>query len=163
MIKELTVERAWSTLKNNQFLFQIEDKYYMAPYRPNKGIDILKNAREIPEKTVKNHSNISEFMDYEYIMYGLEKRSGYNVKLGRAITEQEWEELKQRLQLSDDDISEPFSDVKGDIYGEKYRKEFTSVQIAVEIQDALSLERKLRDKGIEATNGSVGRLNIRIK
>lgn len=48
-------------------------------------------------------------------------------------------------------------------FGEKYQKKFNAIQIKVTNSEALQLENELMNKGIEAGNGSPGRVNIRVK
>ena len=65
--------------------------------------------------------------------------------------------------ILDDDISDEFIEIKGDVFGDKYKKTYTCVQIKVAESIASELESKLNDKGIEAKNIAVGRVNIRTK
>lgn len=99
--------------------------------------------------------------DHLFILNNLYKRSGFEVSLGRAITAEEFEEIKKQYHLTEDDITEPFDETKGEIYGEQNKKTFKAVQICVD--NPIELERKLRDeKNIEAFSGSPGRIIIRI-
>lgn len=162
MKQKLIVDCAWHIGINGVCIAKIDQQYYSFTYR---SADIQNNRlyqidQTIAERKIRPEK---EFANYEYILLGLEKRSGYDVPLGRAITKEEFEKLKQRFKLNEDTISEPFEDVKGAIYGEKYQKKFNAIQIKVSNSEALQLEDELMSKGIEAGNGSSGRVNIRIE
>lgn len=98
--------------------------------------------------------------DFEFLMSGMIPRGGFKVPVGRAATKEEFESVCQELGLIGEDISEGFIDEVGAAYGE-YRKEITSRQINVPMGEAIALERKLQAKGIQASNVSPGRVNIR--
>ena len=51
---------------------------------------------------------------------------------------------------------------KGAIFGEKYEIKYTCLQIQLDNKDAMEMEQKLKEKGIEAANIAADRLNIRI-
>nr|WP_303182486.1 hypothetical protein [Lachnoclostridium phocaeense] len=55
-----------------------------------------------------------------------------------------------------------FEDVKGAVYGRKYAKTYTCVQVKVDGDQAISLEGKLIAMGIEAGNIAPGRVNIKV-
>ena len=76
--------------------------------------------------------------------------------------DEEFDELKQKFNLTEDDISEPFEFKKGAIFGEKYEIKYTCLQIQLDNKDAMEMEQKLKEKGIEAANIAADRLNIRI-
>lgn len=101
---------------------------------------------------------------YSYMMYKLIPRGGYAVELGRPITDAEFTAVCNEYGLGEDDISDVFEDSKGGIFGPDYRKTFLVKQIQLPKNlDALAVESKLRNKGIEVLNGSPGRVNIRVQ
>ena len=146
----------------NSYVVQILDKFYHIRWRDAKRDKkiTLDNLFEIKNAGFEDKED--KFSN-EYWRCHLVPRGGYKISLGRAITDAEFENLVKKYNLTEDSISNEFVDVKGDIYGEKYRKVFTSVQINIKSSDALSLEEELRNKGIEASNIAAGRVNIRIK
>lgn len=107
------------------------------------------------------------FEGYAYKMEGLYPRDGYDqfcCPLGNAITAEEFAELRAEYGLGDDDISAPFDAVHRGCFGAppEYNIPYMAIQIAVPACKAIPLERRLRDMGIEACNGSPGRVTIRI-
>ena len=101
--------------------------------------------------------------NYEYLYLKCVPRKGFDIKLGRPISPDELVKLKEEHGITDDGISTPFLTTIGAIYGKKYMKNYTCVQVRVPEMEAISLERKLRDWGIEAGNIAPGRVNIRIE
>jgi hypothetical protein len=99
--------------------------------------------------------------NWEFVFRGMMPRNGFEVEVGRPVTKEEFDALVEEYGLGKDDISNEFIDEKGGLFGEKYKKSYTSTQIRVSELDAIPLEQKLISKGIEASNGSPGRVNIR--
>lgn len=93
---------------------------------------------------------------------GLIPRKGYpNVMVGRAMTPEEFDAFCTQHNLSDDDdVSDPFDYQVGAIYGADAARTVKVRQVA--ISHAIQEERALADKGIFASCGSPGRLNIRV-
>lgn len=102
--------------------------------------------------------------NHHFWIHGLIPRGGYLVEVGRAITEREFSEVVEKYGLTEDDISDEFTDTRGGLYGAGAEKTFTAKQIRVSSAgEAMSLESELRDKGIQAASGSPGRVNIRVE
>ena len=107
------------------------------------------------------------FQGYAYKMEGLYPREGYGQfcrRLGRAITAAELAELRAEYGLGGDDVSAPFDAVHRGCFGAppEYHVPYMAIQIAVSAGEAIRLEARLRGMGIEAGNGSPGRVTIRI-
>ena len=83
--------------------------------------------------------------------------------IGRAITDDELEEFMAQNGIGPDDISEPFKEVEKAVYGKRYETIITVRQARVSIENSITLEGKLRRRGIHAFSGAPGRLNIRVK
>ena len=119
--------------------------------------------------TPRPHFNDSPVYDREeynhgFFTRGCEPRTGFKRKeLMRAITDDEFNELKNRFSLTEDDISEEFEETNNSMLGPKYEVKFTVKQIRVPAQAAISLEGELGNKGIEAFSANAGRLNIRVR
>lgn len=163
MNNNLIVEKCWDIKMMNDFMIEINGVYYLISwYSAKVNPESMRKvaSQEWAKQRVKYASEIPEYM---YPLMGLEKKSGYTIQIGRAITEKEFAELKEQLELSEDKITEPFEDSTGKIYGEKWEKIFTSVQIVVPAAKALAIEEKLKKNGIEAFCGAPGRVSIRIK
>lgn len=163
MNNNLIVDKCWDIKMANDYLVKIDKEYYLIKCNHRKvNSDTMRKvaSQEWAKQRVKYASEIPEYM---YPFMGLEKKNGYNIQIGRAITEKEFTELKEQLELSEDKITEPFEDSTGKIYGEKWEKIFTSVQIVVPAAKALAIEEKLKKNGIEAFCGAPGRVSIRIK
>jgi hypothetical protein len=103
-------------------------------------------------------------LNHEYLVYNCAPRGGFKVKVGRAITDEELASLTKRLGLGEDDISNPFEAHKGGIFGEKAMVRYMAKQIRIDQpgSKAIAIESELLDQGIEASNGSSGRVNIRV-
>lgn len=107
------------------------------------------------------------FQGYAYKMERLYPREGYGQfcrPLGRPITAAELADLRVEFGLGDDDISAPFDAVHRACFGAppEYNVTYMAIQIAVSAWEAIPLEERLRGMGIEANNGSPGRVTIRI-
>lgn len=149
----------------NADLIRIDGLIYKLIRNADKEVDPSKWLRVVrksyTEYMLKNMDE-SDF-NYKFVWKNLAPRGGFVVTLRRAITDEEFEALKEKYNLTPNDITEPFIDTAGEIYGKKATRTFTAIQIRVNAGEAIPLEHELRDKGIEAFNGSPGRVNIRIK
>lgn len=145
---------------SGDIVVKIDDEFYLLPALNRTSNDLTK-FKKLP-KTIVENKELHELLDFEYVTKELEKKSGYEIKVGRAITDEEFDELKQKFNLTEDDISEPFKLKKGAIFGEKYEIKYTCLQIQLDNKDAIEMEQKLKEKGIEAANIAADRLNIRI-
>ena len=83
--------------------------------------------------------------------------------MGRAITEDEFLELKKRFNLNESNTTSEFETSKGSFYGKSATKYYTTIQIKVDSDKAIQLEYELRNKGIEADNSNIGLVNIRVR
>jgi hypothetical protein len=99
---------------------------------------------------------------HEYLFCDCVPRDGFRVEAKRIMTDEEFSILRTRLNLTDDDVSEPFTDRIGSIYGPDTMIEFSARQIQVGNQMALTLESELLGQGIQASCVAAGRLNIRV-
>lgn len=162
MKENLVVDCAYTSKEYpNNIIVEIKGEYYLLPTLNRKSND-LADFKKIPNNVIKA-KNLTELPNYRYVTKDLEKRTGYNIPLGRAISDKEFEELKQDLNLSDEDVSEPFENVKGAIYGENSEKRYTCIQIRVNEFKAIEIERKLKAKGIETSSPNIGRVDIRVQ
>lgn len=118
--------------------------------------DLLKPIKKAPTERA------GEIAQHHYVLLKCVPKDGFDVKVGRAITDQEFKDLKDKYGLTERDISGEFVDVIGGIYGDKYKKSFTVVQVKIKFK-AIAAESELRAKGIQAYSGAPDRLNIRIK
>lgn len=160
-MEKLVVDCAY-TCKDypNNCIVEIDGEFYLLP-SVRRNTNDLNAFKKLPNNVIKN-KELVEFPRYRYPTTEFEKKNGIEIKIGRAISDKEFEELKKELKLTDDDISEPFEQVLGAIYGKKSEKRFKAVQIRVEDIRGCEIERKLRNKGIQADNCSAGRIDIRI-
>lgn len=144
---------------HNNVVVRIGDDHYVV-----RTTDVT--ARPIQSNVIRTYKKkphpdwVRASQDFEYLTYGMIPRGGFKVPLRRAATREEFESVCQEFGLTDEDISEGFVDEVGAVYGE-YKKAITSRQINVPMGEAISLERKLREKGIQASNISPGRVNVR--
>ena len=126
----------------------------------NNGKNAVKAMRSLKFYTKSNRA--ISLKNYEYPFIPCVPKSGFDIKLGRAITDEELSKIREEYHITDDDISGTFKDVKGAIYG-KYAKTYTCVQVRVDASQAIRLESNLVSKGIEAGNIALGRVNIRVE
>lgn len=137
---------------------RIGNDYYMLPSKPIKPIP--ENCLR-PFKTTPAVKSTKASHNHEFLMYHTMPRNGFEVTVGRPATPEEFEKIVEEYGLGEGDVSNEFDVTKGAIYGEKYQRTYKSRQISVPTEEAIALEQKLHDKGIEAGNGSPGRVNIR--
>lgn len=128
------------------------------------GEQMVKAMRSLPYYVFDpKNRGMNRVRDYEYPFLKCVPRKGFDIKLGRPISPEELVELREEYKITDDDISTPFLTAKGAVYGKKYMKNYTCVQVRVPGMEAIPLERNLMDRGIEAGNIAPGRVNIRIE
>lgn len=153
-----------SRLPNN-YIIEIEDEYFIAPnlvaYKTKKSSE--KTSGMLRPMFGKLSNNAMELDNYMYVLLDCVPRKGFEVKLGRAITEQEFSELKERFNLNEDSMTSEFETSTGNLLGKSATKYFTAIQIKVDENEAISLQNELQSKGIEAINCNVGLVNIRVK
>jgi len=141
----------------------VKDKgaYYMIQYR---GLGNPSDVIPLPNYKPSPAYERPEY-NHDYMIRGLEPRQGFKpIQIGRAITSEEWNTLVSSQALTEDDISDEFEDVYGDIYGPKTRVVITVRQIKCKANgDNIPLSRELQDKGIQASAPTAGRVNIRVK
>ena len=149
----------------NNYIVEICNNYFIAPNNIiYKNRTEGKNVSDMLEPMYGRHEKYAmEMGDYMYVFLGCVPRKGFNVKLGRAITENEFLELKERFNLNESNTTSEFETSKGSFYGNSATKYYTAIQIRVDSDKAIPLEYELRNKGIEADNCNVGLVNIRVK
>jgi uncharacterized Zn ribbon protein len=147
---------------NSGCIVKDRETFYFLAYRQISE-NVKNEVKPLPYYKASKVSAKTKFNNDDYFLRGLEPRSGFKpVETGRAITPDEFSEIENRLQLTEDDISEEFEDTKGHMLGPKNQVNVIVKQIKVDGK-AIGLERELQNKGIEAFSGSPGRLNIRVK
>lgn len=163
----LIVDNLWydPALPNNRII-EIDGDYFIAPtfytFLDNSSKPITKEQLRPMLKKLSVTSK--KLPQHNYLMFGCVPRGGFKVEIGRAITNGELSDLIQEYNLTKDDISGEFIDTKGEIYGDSVKVSFTAIQIKVSSgATAISIENKLRDKGIEVANITTGRINIRVR
>lgn len=160
---KLIIDSAWHDPHfPRDFVLFIDNHVFLLPMGRNysSGEEAVKIMRPLKYYTKKNRAE--KIKDYEYILIPCVPKTGFNVKIGRAITEEELTSIRKEYNISDDDISGRFEAVKGKIYG-KYAKTYVCVQVKVDYSKAIPLESRLVKKGIEAGNIAPGRVNIRVE
>lgn len=160
----LVVDNVIYSTRTNKLIFKIGDLWYEKKVdRFNKELPISKQLKLI-KSTIDDTNQMSYNNDPTFVISNrYVPRGGFVVKLGREITKTELAALIKKYELRDSEISNEFSDCVGNIFGPKYKKDYTAIQIAVPEMEAITLEKQLRGKGIEAFSSCAGRVNIRIK
>lgn len=156
--QRMVVDCAWHVSSQTHVLVSVDGEYYLIQSNGSSCKNCKKVVKQWAVAAIKNGNKLQ---DYEYVVYGLEKKDGYDVKIKREMTEEEFLELKERFGITEDQVSDPFETTVGDIYGD-YRKTYMCKQIALKATQAIMLEEELTKKGIQASACAPGRLNIRI-
>lgn len=115
---------------------------------------VLYNKAVMPECQLDNG---------DFWILGLCPRVDSTPTIGRAITTEEWDALVEKYELTEEKISSEFVETKRSLFDRENGVEYTSRQISVDPSAAIPLETELKSKGIEASNGSPCRVNIRVK
>ncbi|WP_240416613.1 hypothetical protein [Paenibacillus periandrae] len=147
----------------NHVVIRIDSNFYML--RHSSATDRELTDKDLRQYKKQPHKNwYRPTASYQYWIQGLVPRGGYQVEIGRAATEEEFSKIIADHCLTEDDVSLEFTDSRGELFGQAYSKSFPAKQIRVKTAgEALALERELRNKGIEAANGSPDRVNIRVQ
>lgn len=159
---KLIIDSAWHDPHfPTGYVLIIDDAAYLLPMGRNykSGVDAVKVMHLLRFYTKGDRAE--KIKAYEYPFIPCIPKNGFDIRLGRAITEEELDAIRKEYSITDDDISGKFDDVKGRIYG-KYAKTYTCVQVRVDNNKAISLEERLLKMGIEAGNIAPGRVNIRV-
>lgn len=162
---KLIIDSAWHDPHfPTGYVLLIEGDAFLLPMgrNYNSGEDVVKIMRPLKFYT-KDDKHTSKVRNYEYPFIPCVPRNGFDIKLGRAITDEELSHIREEYHITDDDISGTFEDVKGKLYGIKYAKTYTCVQVRVDATIAIHLENELLSMGIEAGNIAPGRVNIRVE
>ena len=159
---KLIIDSAWHDPHfPTGYVLIINDAAYLLPMGRNykSGVDAVKVMHLLRFYTKGDRAE--KIKAYEYPFIPCVPKSGFDIRLGRAITEEELDDIRKEYSITDDDISGKFDDVKGRIYG-KYAKTYTCVKDREDNNKAISLEERLLKMGIEAGNIAPGRVNIRV-
>ncbi len=161
----LIVECIWNDPRYSNPICQIGDEYFFigTPTQLTNA-DGKATAGTLRRINVKPAETAKEIIQSYYpLMFHCVKRSGYKIDILRAITDEEFTALKEKLRLTEDDISDEFVDTAGTCFGKRYWKEYACVQIRVKNENPVVVEQELRKKGIQAANVSADRVNIRVE
>ena len=94
-----------------------------------------KLSQEIPLNQqliqVRRHCEFKDLGNTIYMINNCVPRQGFNIEVGREITPSEMQSIREEYNTLDDDISDEFIEIKGDVFGDKYKKTYTCVQIKV--------------------------------
>ena len=99
--------------------------------------------------------------EINYPLLGVAPREGYKIKIGRAITADEFKTFCDKYKITKDEMTQEFVAVKGELYG-KYAKTYTAVQVKIK-SNPLVAEEDLTSKGIEANAVTPTLIDIRVK
>lgn len=159
---KLIVDSAWHDPHYpTGYVLLIDGEAFLLPMgrNYNNGATAVKVMRPLRFYSKDHHTK--KIKDYEYPFIPCVPKNGFDVQVGRAIAGEELSNIREEYNITDDDISGTFEDVKGKIYG-KYAKVYTCVQVKVDNTKAIPLEEQLTKMGIEAGNIAPGRVNIRV-
>lgn len=161
---KLIVDNLWydQALSHN-CVVEISGEYFIAPSFVEYDTTKKPLGELLRPMTKKISVSAKELPQCNYLMLGCVPRGGFKVEVGRAITKDELDKLINEYKLGADDISAEFIDAKGALYGDAAKINFAAVQIRVSSSEAIAVETKLRNMGIEAANIAPERVNIRVK
>lgn len=160
-MKNMVVDCAYTCKEYpNNIVVKVDGDFYLIPSM-NRATNDLNDFKKLSIEFIKNKI-LEELPSYRYPAKELEKRNGVKITLGRPIGKKEFYELKNELNLSDDDVSEAYETVRGAVYGKESEKHFKCIQIKVEESCGVQIERKLKSKGIQADNINAGIIEIRV-
>lgn len=160
--KRLIVDGLYAP-EGNYLLVKIKNRTYQLSMIDFSKVDDISKYL-IPRGNANIPRSAAEFEKKAYWIYKMAPRDGVEVKVLDPISPEDWKTLVERLGLTDNDISDEFEVVKGKNYGEKCEKHYVCRQIRLTTpKNSVTIERELKKHGIEATNISVDRINIRVK
>lgn len=145
-------------IKGRNYLLPMVSQYCGSEKKKNTIVQHLKPYRGFVNKRMYKPI-------YEVIcpLYDLVPRQGYNVPLGRPITDDELNEFKTEYGIKDEDMSEPFVAKKGEMY-DRYAKTYTAIQFKLRNgENPFSVESKWSKKGIEISAVNPSTINVRVK
>lgn len=147
----------------NYLLVKIKNRTYQLNMIDFSKVDDVSKYL-IPRGNANIPRSAAEFDKKAYWIYKMAPRDGVKVKVLDPISPEDWKALIEKLGLTEDDISDEFEVVKGKNYGEKCEKHYVCRQIRLtRPMNSVTIERELKKHGIEATNISVDRINVRVK
>lgn len=147
----------------NYLLVKIKNRTYQLNMIDFSKVDDVSKYL-IPRGNANIPRSAAEFDKKAYWIYKMAPRDGVEVKVLDPISHEDWKALIEKLGLTEDDISDEFEVVKGKNYGEKCEKHYVCRQIRLtRPMNSVTIERELKKHGIEATNISVDRINVRVK
>lgn len=147
----------------NYLLVKIKNRTYQLNMIDFSKVDDVSKYL-IPRGNANIPRSAAEFDKKAYWIYKMAPRDGVEVKVLDPISPEDWKALIEKLGLTEDDISDEFEVVKGKNYGEKCEKHYVCRQIRLtRPMNSVTIERELKKHGIEATNISVDRINVRVK
>ena len=160
--KRLIVDGLYAP-EGNYLLVKIKNRTYQLSMIDFSNVDDI-SKHLIPRGNANIPRSAAEFDKKAYWIYKMAPRDGVEVKVLDPISPEDWKALIEKLELTDDDISDEFEVVKGKNYGEKCEKHYVCRQIRLTTpKNSVTIERELKKHGIEAMNVSVDRINIRVK
>lgn len=154
--ERMLVDGAWHIIGQNKTVIKIGDECWLYDTKS------MKRTRKVSKEWFDlQHETLMQWQDYEYPMYWLEKKSGYEARtLGRAITQQEFECLKARLKIPK--VTALHTVSVGGYYGGQYLQNYDAVQIVLDGGSAIEVADKLQQNGIEAHCDAADRVSIRV-
>jgi hypothetical protein len=89
-------------------------------------------------------------------------RNGFKpLDLGRFATKAEFTEIVTTYGLTEDDISDEFEQIVGEVYGPAVKQTIKVRQLRIE-GNAIPAESAIQNRGIYAQSNDAGRIDIRV-
>lgn len=141
-------------------MIEVNGEYYLLPV-PFRSTNDLKAFKKLDKNIIANKC-LKEISSYRYPTNQIEKKDGFDLGIGRAITDEEFTALKKELNLTEDEISDSYTETLSAIFGKKTEKTITCRQIKIPCEKGIPIESALKKKGIHAANITAGIVQIRI-
>lgn len=166
----LIVDRVVFSFKYVRWVMQVNGKWYL-PTKDSfysSGVDFSKTLKVMPYFVESNETCKEDGFPGMEVMLSCpisprEIPDG-RLKIGRAISPKELEELCKKYSITDDNISKEYETARYQIYGKDNIVCFTAKQFCIgDPVNAITEENRLRGIGVEASVASAGFIEIRIK
>lgn len=162
--KNLIIDRVYEDPHNpNCYLIEYADRiYHLGQMSTQDGEETMKKL--VPLKITKVPTSAKEERPvFSFMTIHCIPQKQIHVKLGKAVTRNELDHICKKYNITE--MTDPFVASSGDIFGEKYKRYYTVVQVKIPSGSGINpvgIEEYLNNHGIEAINGSPDRVNIRI-
>lgn len=142
---------------------RIDKRYFIINATAAAGNGIIATSIKPRAPIIGGETYTRATHNHEFYFSGCIPRGGYTkYQPMRAATKAEIDELIQKYELTDEDISFPHEIARGELFGESGTTKYNAIQIRIKKHNPIIVERELIDKGIEAAAVTPERVDIRV-